>query len=153
MLFKYSEEDNKLSENAEMSSKPPIPIALKLIDFQIIRVGHPISDVLYYMYTSAAPETREQHMHDLMLHYYETLNSDLRSLGITVNNYTWQDFLADYKTRSTMWMFMGAMVMSMVLNKSVVKDLQDYKEEEVEHKESPKGNKSNTCTRAIIPKA
>jgi hypothetical protein len=66
----------------------------------------------------------------LLRYYFDTLKTDLRLLGIALDDYTWQDFLADYKKRSLMWMFMGVMVLSGVLNKKSVSNLQDLDAEE-----------------------
>ena len=69
-------------------------------------------------------------MLDLLRHYFNTLMADIKLLGVTIDSYTWDDFLADYKQRSLTWFFMGAMVMCMVLNNEVVKTLQDMDQEE-----------------------
>ncbi|XP_057377316.1 uncharacterized protein LOC130698644 [Daphnia carinata] len=121
MLFKY---DGQQGTNAN------IPIALKMIDFQISRIGHPISDILYFMYSSAAPETREKHMVVLLRYYFDTLTTDLRLLGISLDDYTWEDFFKDYKRRSLTGMFMGIVVLSFVLNKKVLTKLDDLDAEE-----------------------
>lgn len=121
MLFKYTSPDpNSLKEESK-----PVPVAIKLVDFQISRIGHPISDILYFMYTSAMPDVREKHMEELFRQYFDTLINDTRLLGVHINDYTFEDFMDDYKKRSLGWMFMGAMVMTMVLNKEIVKNLQD----------------------------
>ena len=120
MLFKYE-------KNSEGTT---VPVSLRLIDFQISRIGHPLSDILYFLYTSAMPETREKHMQDLLCHYFNTLTASLKELDIVLTNYTWEDFLSDYKKKSLQWFFMGAMVMSMVLNKKVVTDLEEHHEDE-----------------------
>jgi aminoglycoside phosphotransferase (APT) family kinase protein len=125
MLFKYDDDGKK-------------PIALKMIDFQIVRIGHPLSDVLYFLYTSTRPEIRARYMKFLLRHYYDTLTADLRLLGISLNYYTWDDFLADYKKRSLMWMFMGCVVLSFVLDKKVLDKLGEMDVEE--RKKEPKGN-------------
>jgi aminoglycoside phosphotransferase (APT) family kinase protein len=107
-----------------------IPVSLKMLDFQTSRIGHPLSDVLYFFYSSTKPETREEDMLVLLRHYFNTLTADLRLLSVSLDDYTWQDFLSDYKKRSLMWMFMGVMVLSGVLNKKSVSNLQDLDAEE-----------------------
>ncbi|EFX81550.1 hypothetical protein DAPPUDRAFT_317513 [Daphnia pulex] len=107
-----------------------IPVSLKMLDFQTSRIGHPLSDVLYFFYTSTKPETREEDMLVLLRYYFNTLTADLRLLSVSLDDYTWQDFLSDYKKRSLMWMFMGVMVLSGVLNKKSVSNLQDLDAEE-----------------------
>nr|CAH0105576.1 unnamed protein product [Daphnia galeata] len=140
MLFKYHDKNH--TQVGEESSS--IPLCLKMIDFQVSRIGHPLSDVLYFFYTSTKPETREKHMLVLLRYYFDTLTTDLRLLGIALDDYTWQDFLADYKKRSLMWMFMGVMVLSGVLNKKSVSNLQDLDAEE-----KLKGPKPETNTEPI----
>ncbi len=77
-------------------------------------------------------------MTDLLRHYYDTLTADLRLLGISLNYYTWEDFLDDYKKRSLMWMFMGIIVLSFVLNKKVLDRLDEM--DAAERQKEPKGN-------------
>jgi hypothetical protein len=101
-----------------------------MLDFQTSRIGHPLSDVLYFFYSSTKPETREEDMLVLLRYYFNTLTADLRLLSVSLDDYTWQDFLSDYKKRSLMWMFMGVMVLSGVLNKKSVSNLQDLDAEE-----------------------
>ncbi|XP_057373635.1 uncharacterized protein LOC130694575 [Daphnia carinata] len=120
MLFNYEDDGEQNS----------IPIAFKMIDFQVARIGHPLNDILYFMYSSAAAETREKHMLVLLRYYFDTLTTDLRLLGISLDDYTWQDFLDDYKKRSLMWMLMGIVVMSASLNKTAVNGLQELDAEE-----------------------
>jgi hypothetical protein len=65
------------------------------------------------------------------------LTADLRLLGISLNYYTWEDVMADYKKRSLMWMFMGVMVLSFVLNKKTLTKLDEMDAEE--RLKEPKG--------------
>ncbi|KAI9561522.1 hypothetical protein GHT06_012481 [Daphnia sinensis] len=120
MLFKY-EDDGELN---------PALVDFKMIDFQVARIGHPLNDILYFMYSSAAPETREKHMLVLLRYYFDILTTDLRLLGVSIDDYTWQDFLDDYKKRSLMWMLMGIVVMSAALNEKAVNDLHERDAEE-----------------------
>lgn len=134
MLFKYAEqprhEQKEDGTNNGSGASANVPVSLRMLDFQLSRIGHPISDVLYFMYTSTMPELRERHMLVLLRYYFDILTTDLRLLGISLDNYTWQDFLQDYKQRSLMWMLMGVMILSMTQNKKVVTSLQDLDAEE-----------------------
>lgn len=130
MLFKYEDDDHQGTYEGQTSVQSKIPTAVKMIDFQISRLGHPIGDILYFMYSSAAPETRERHMLLLLRDYFDTLTTDLRLLGVSLVDYTWQNLLDDYKRRSLMWMFMGVVVLSFVLNKTVLTKLDDLDAEE-----------------------
>lgn len=110
MLFKY--EDGH-------------PIAAKLVDFQLSRIGHPTSDLLYFLFTSTTSKLRRSHARDWLRHYYETLMRDLAKLsaGVTEKTYTWEEFLNDYKKRSLRWMLFSGMLMSLVLNEKVAGEL------------------------------
>ena len=136
MLFKYSDENQtQLGEKASS-----IPVSLKMIDFQLSRIGHPLSDVLYFFYTSTKPEIRQKHMLVLLRYYFDTLTADLRLLGISLDDSNWQDFLTDYKKRSLMWMLLGILVLSAVLNKKAVSNLED-----LDLEEKLKGPKPGKC--------
>lgn len=126
MLFKYADE----AQQGGSESTDNIPVSLKLIDFQLSRVGHPVTDILYFMYASAKPEVRQHHMHGLLRHYFDTLTADLQLFGVALHYYTWQDFLNDYKKRSLMALFFGGLIMSMGLAKAVVSTMQHLDEEE-----------------------
>jgi aminoglycoside phosphotransferase (APT) family kinase protein len=128
MLFKYAD------------GLTNIPVSLRMLDFQISRIGHPLSDVLYFLYTSTLPETRQKYMLILLRYYFDTLTTDLRLLGIPLEDYNWEDFMADYKKRSLMWMFMSTMVVSMTQNKKVVTSLKDLDAEEQLKDPKPEGN-------------
>lgn len=125
LLFKYAD-----AQEGGMKSTAAVPISLKLIDFQLSRVGHPVTDILYFMYASAKPEVRERHMQGLLRHYFDTLTADLRLFGITLHYYTWHDFLNDYKKRSLMGLIFGGLIMSMGLAKAVVSTMQHLDDEE-----------------------
>ncbi|EFX81341.1 hypothetical protein DAPPUDRAFT_242233 [Daphnia pulex] len=118
ILFKYDVKETN------------IPVSLKMLDFQTSRIGHPLSDVLYFFYSSTKPETREKHMLVLLRQYFNKLTDDLQLLSVSLDDYTWQDFLSDYKKRSLMLMFMGIMVLSFVLNKKTLTKLDEMDAEE-----------------------
>jgi hypothetical protein len=119
MLFKYSDE----SQTQDGEKSPSIPVSLRMIDFQQSRIGHPLNDILYFFYTSTRFETRQKHMLVLLRYYFDTLAADLRLLGISLDDCTWQDFLAEYKKRSLMWMFLCIMLLANALNKKALGNL------------------------------
>ncbi|XP_046670444.1 uncharacterized protein LOC124360666 isoform X1 [Homalodisca vitripennis] len=53
----------------------------KFIDFQTLRWGSPVSDLLYFIWTSANEEVREHRQTELYSLYRQTLNSSLEQLG------------------------------------------------------------------------
>ncbi len=110
MLFKY--EDG-------------IPVSLRMLDFQLSRIGHPLGDVTYFLYTSTLPKTRQEYLDDLLCHYFDTLTTDLRLLGIFINNYNMDNIRADFKNSSVKWMFRSIMAVSLSQNKQVVTNLKE----------------------------
>jgi len=84
MLFKY--------DGAE-------PVAHKMVDFQISRLGHPLTDVLQFLYSSTLPTTREAHMTYLLTHYFATVTASLVKLGVDLpqESFTFESFHKDYK--------------------------------------------------------
>lgn len=84
------------------------PDGLRMVDFQLSRVGHPLNDLLYFLYSSATPEMRKEQMIDLLRFYFDTVKRDLELLNVELN-YTFDDFLQDYKKRSTQWLLGGGM--------------------------------------------
>ena len=84
------------------------PVSTKMVDFQIVRLGHPLDDLLYFFYSSTLPELREKHLKGLFRHYFDILCSKLDMLEVEIN-FTWEEFLAEYKKRSIMFGLMAGM--------------------------------------------
>ena len=122
MLYQYADED---------SSKI---LRVRMVDFQISRIGHPLTDILYYLYSSAMPEMRALRMNDLLNHYFDTLASNLDRLGINLaeEGYTREHFMHDYRKKSIPSMLMGLWVIAMVVDDSVVGSLEDGKNDLLE---------------------
>ena len=112
MLFKYEDTDN-----------PTKPTAVKMVDFQIARIGHPVTDLLYYFYTSTLPEVRKEHLTSWLSFYFNTLMMYLKKLEVEIANYTLDDFMADYKERSIAMAITSGNVLITVLDKESVSHL------------------------------
>jgi hypothetical protein len=54
------------------------PVEVKLLDFQIMRYGSPVLDVVHYIFTSTTKELRDQHYQEFLDVYYDTLSSLIR---------------------------------------------------------------------------
>ena len=85
-----------------------LPDALRMVDFQIVRIGHPLNDLLYFLYSSTRPELREEHLMGLLRLYFLTLKADLELLGYPLD-YSWNEFEEDYKKRSRAGFLLGGM--------------------------------------------
>lgn len=124
MLFRYDD-----GCHDSLSNRTPRPVAVRMVDFQISRIGNPTSDVLYFLYSSTRAETRKEHMIEWLQLYYDVLTGDLELLDVPNQGYTFDKFMKECRERSEMWMLYGGMVMGMVLNKKVVDSLNDMDEE------------------------
>jgi Ecdysteroid kinase-like family len=88
-------------------------------------------DVLYFLYSSTTPETREKHMHQLLKNYFAIVCDSLKLLGIDLQHegYGEERFLDDCKKRSIWGLLMGLIVAPIALNKKVVGELHSVDEE------------------------
>jgi len=114
MLFKY--EDGK-------------PTQLKMVDFQIVRIGHPLCDVLHYLYSSTVAEVRRHNLHSWLSFYFTSLTTALKKLDAEVPDYTFKEFMVEYKRRCIAHLFGVFGVLKMILDKDVVSGLNEHDEE------------------------
>lgn len=128
MLFRY-EESQSANNSALNVCRKHRPVAVKMVDFQISRIGNPTSDVLYFLFSSTTSELRKRFLVEWLKLYYDVLTSDLKLLNVRVTDYTFNSFMNDCYQRSVMWMLYGGMVLGMVLNTKVVDSLNDMDEE------------------------
>jgi len=112
------------------------PSELRMVDFQLARIGHPMSDLLLFFYSSTVRELREKHIKDLFRLYFLTLKDDLELLDYSLQ-YTFEEFLVDYKQHSKMGYLMGSMVMTLLLDESIATKFKDSKDSQ----SSPKSDK------------
>uniref|UniRef100_A0A1B6L7Z9 CHK kinase-like domain-containing protein n=1 Tax=Graphocephala atropunctata TaxID=36148 RepID=A0A1B6L7Z9_9HEMI len=83
VMFKYNEKNE--------------PIDVKLLDFQISRYSTPVFDLLYFLYSSANDEVRENHQIELFELYLKTLNEGLELVGCA-ERLTMEELKVDIKT-------------------------------------------------------
>lgn len=132
MLFKYASNDKDTKEG-----KCAIPIAVKMVDFQIARISHPMSDILYFLYISTRSQLRKEKLQTWLKLYFCILLDDLKLLKVDLKGYCWPNFLADYEKRSLRWMLYGGMIMVLVHNNVVIDALMNLHQKEA--KETSKG--------------
>ncbi len=127
MLYRYSD-DGK-------------PIEMKLIDWQITRLGHPGSDIVHFLFSSAQPEVlfEENGLQELLSHYYDDLSSSLEKLGLedVVRKCARQQFVEEVKGRFYFGMFMALMILPGVLDDSGI--LQEMEEKDAKEKVEKEG--------------
>jgi hypothetical protein len=72
-----------------------------MIDFQVVRFGHPLGDVVYFLYTNTRPEIRARYMTVLLRYYYRRRHYyDTASHSITTPGKISWLITADYKKGS-----------------------------------------------------
>lgn len=131
ILFKYEPNGERCAGEK--------PMNVKMVDFQIARISHPMSDLLYLLYISTSPQVRKERLENWLELYFRVLTCDLNLLNINLGNYCWSDFLTDYKKRSLRWMLYGGMIMALVHNNVVVSVLNDIHQKGIDT-ESAEGN-------------
>ena len=106
----------------------------RMVDFQLSRIGHPLEDILYFLYTSTLPEFREMHMENLLNHYYNMLTCSLERLGINImeEGYTMDKFMQDYRKKSVPCMVIALWVIGLTIDSSVVTSLEDDEKQSLE---------------------
>ena len=57
------------------------PIEVKVVDWQLTRLGHPAADILLFLITSTSSEVRKERR-ALLNHYYDALSSAREKLGL-----------------------------------------------------------------------
>ncbi|KAG5670233.1 hypothetical protein PVAND_000510 [Polypedilum vanderplanki] len=58
-----------------------IPKDIRLIDFQILRYAPPVTDIIYYLFTSVTKELRKKYYQEFLDVYYTTLSNFIERLG------------------------------------------------------------------------
>jgi len=112
MLFKYEDSENSMK-----------PTEAKMVDFQLSRMGHPLFDLLYFLYSSTLPELRKEHMVSWLSFYFNTLVEYLKKLEFELTDYTFEDFMVDYKKKSIALMLLAANIIITVLDKTTVNQM------------------------------
>ena len=102
--------------------EPTKPLAIKMVDFQMGRMHHPLTDVLYFLYSSTTPEMREKHMKQLLTNYFTILDSSLQKLGVDLvqEGYSMGRFFDEFKQRSLYGMIIAMMLIPGTLDKKMV---------------------------------
>ena len=93
-------------------------VDMRLIDWQITRLGHSVTDCIHFLFTSASPELRANHFTQLMADYFDTLKKSLSQLDIHLDQerYTEEDFRSDVKKRLRWGLFLSLMIFPVMLD-------------------------------------
>ncbi len=83
MLFKHDDQNE--------------PTDVLLLDFQLVGLSHPGSDLVYFLITSTTKEFRKHHFDEVLSLYHKTLHEELKKVGQFDVDYTLEDLHEDYK--------------------------------------------------------
>lgn len=98
-----------------------------LVDWQIIRFGSPIVDLVYNIFNSTDKEFRQREYHNLLIHYHKQLAAMIRRLGSDPDIlYPWSEFQRQQKTFGKYAFLMCPMLLPMIV--ADVKDIPDMDE-------------------------
>lgn len=122
MLYKYDDDKKQVAE-------------MRIIDWQIIRLGHPAIDVIHYLYTSTTTEIRTKNMPTFLNHYYDTLTEALGLLRCPIieeNNYSRRRFLKDVQQRIRYGLYYSFLVLPAMHDSSFADVVDDQKKKPLE---------------------
>merc|ERR1712029_909972 len=71
---------------------PDIPTSLVIIDYQLINVGNPCYDLVYFLYLNTDLDFRDQHLKACLKLYYDQFSTYFED-NLT---YTFEEFLQDF---------------------------------------------------------
>ena len=109
-------------------------VQMRLIDWQVTRLGHAVTDCLHFLFNSTSPEIRATHFYELMDCYFSTLCGALRKLGVDLEQegYTNKDFRQDIRKRLRWALFFCLMMMPGMLDKTMIDEAGNYNEDDAD---------------------
>ena len=116
-----------------------MPSEMKLVDWQITRLGHPATDVLHFLLSSTSPELRQEHRRSLIDYYFDQLSSALTKLDLDNNRLDKTRFLEDVNNRLLRAMFNALLIYCVIYDDAMVNEMEkkDCQMSEQEKQEQP----------------
>lgn len=98
------------------------PVEVKVVDWQLTRLGHPAADILLFLITSTSPEVRKQRR-ALLSHYHDVLTSAMEKLGLkTCDRHT---FIEDLRSRLLSGIFYALPLLPTFYDLNMVVDMEE----------------------------
>ncbi|KAK2707015.1 uncharacterized protein LOC136028931 isoform X2 [Artemia franciscana] len=90
---------------------------ISLVDFQIVRHGHPCNDLGYYLLANTTGEFRRNHLRTVLQEFYRNLIGYVRLFGIDLEKegYSETQFFDDWKARLARGFLFALMVLPAIL--------------------------------------
>jgi hypothetical protein len=108
-------------------------VEMRLVDWQITRLGHPVGDCLHFFFSSTSPEMRADHFTQLMEDYFNQLQDNLGKLGIHLEQevYTQKEFRLDLIKRLRWALFMALLLFPLILDDSMSDEVDNCEGEDL----------------------
>ncbi|KAG6455950.1 hypothetical protein O3G_MSEX009490 [Manduca sexta] len=88
---------------------------VRIVDYQTIRGGSPVIDLLYFIFSSTDEQFRAQYYEQLLDHYYNELSLAMKRLALNPNEiYSREDFEIEYKTKLPFGLSLAVFVLPVV---------------------------------------
>ncbi|KAG8257799.1 hypothetical protein J6590_041873 [Homalodisca vitripennis] len=94
-------------------------VDIKLLDFQALRYGSPIDDLLFFLWTSADHDVRENRLDDFLYIYCDALNDKLQEMGC-FENFTFDDALQGLRIHAPASLLFAAVTAPLLLYPGVI---------------------------------
>ena len=104
ILFTYAEDN------------PDIPTSLVIIDYQLINVGNPCYDLVYFLYLNTDLDFRDQHLKTCLKLYYDQFSTYFEDYL----TYSYEEFLQDFDRFKAIGFTTACSVMPNILSDSEV---------------------------------
>ena len=120
-------------------------VQMRLIDWQITKLGHAVTDCLHFIFTSTTTDLRVKHFNQLMENYFITLHRALDKLGIRLDQegYHLKEFHQDIRKRLQYGLFCALLILPNHLDQGMVDDFTSYSQEDVTRMASDNSQDSN----------
>ena len=111
------------------------PVEVRLFDWQILKLDHPVMDLVVYLFTSTSHEVRTEHQTNLLAHYFTILNGSLHMLGIHLDRegYTEEHFQREVKMRLKSVMCLSIMFLNNMLSTEILSVVDNADKCETDH--------------------
>lgn len=121
MLFRYAKKDGQ-----------EVPIAAKIVDFQIARCASLATDINFFLYTSTTKQLRDKHFDDLLQTYCQRFTGCLRMLGSNPGSFTFFTLKREVKEKALFGFLVSSFMLRPILadvNAGEVPDLENMTKE------------------------
>ncbi|XP_053616551.1 uncharacterized protein LOC128678780 [Plodia interpunctella] len=107
------------TNNIMFSFKDNVPVQAILIDYQLSKVGNPVDDLQYMIFSSTDHSTRKKHYYEWIDYYHSELDNSLANFGLKANYVYPRDKLdADLRRYSKIYLAMSVLLNTMLIRKS-----------------------------------